>query len=184
MRNSARCRLDQFLPGGLIGAANDIIATHFEVSVESVTWAVRIGLFVVPGTAFAITKRVALGLQREDRDQVLHGRGGEGIIKRLPDGEFIEVHAPLGPERCTDVLTQHEQYRPIGPGPSDGAGGPRSGRGVARRLRARLSRDFNGGDAQIAKPTEAEYKGDHRRRIDAAPRATAAPCRALGTAAL
>lgn len=140
----------------LIGAANDIIATHFEVSVESVTWAVRIGLFVVPGTAFAITKRVALGLQREDRDQVLHGRE-TGIIKRLPDGEFIEVHAPLGPERL-HVLTQHEQYRPIGPGPSDGAGGPRSGRGVARRLRARLSRDFYGGDAQIAKPTEAEYK--------------------------
>jgi ubiquinol-cytochrome c reductase cytochrome b subunit len=67
------------------------------------------------------------------------------------------VHAPLGPERL-HVLTQHEQYHPIGPGPSDGAGGPRSGRGVARRLRARLSRDFYGGDAQIAKPTEAEYK--------------------------
>ncbi|KUJ41172.1 ubiquinol-cytochrome c reductase cytochrome b subunit [Streptomyces sp. NRRL F-5122] len=140
----------------LIGAANDIIATHFEVSVESVTWAVRIGLFVVPGMAFTITKRVALGLQREDRDQVLHGRE-TGIIKRLPDGEFIEVHAPLSPERL-HVLTQHEQYWPIGPGPSDGAGGPRTARDIARRLRARLSRDFYGGDAQIAKPTEAEYK--------------------------
>ncbi|MET8642375.1 cytochrome bc complex cytochrome b subunit [Streptomyces sp. NPDC004675] len=140
----------------LMGAANDIIATRFEVSVESVSWAVRIGLFVVPGTVFVITKRVALGLQRRDRDTVLHGRE-TGIIKRLPDGEFIEVHEPLGRERL-HVLTQHEQYRPIGPGPSDGAGGPTTGRGITRRLRARLSRDFYGADAQIAKPTEAEYK--------------------------
>lgn len=93
----------------LIGAGNDIIAVRFHVSVESVTWAVRIGLFVVPVVAYVVTRRLALGLQLGDRDKVLHGRE-TGIIKRLPNGEFIEVHEPLGPER-RQALTQHIPYR-------------------------------------------------------------------------
>ncbi|MER7841626.1 ubiquinol-cytochrome c reductase cytochrome b subunit [Streptomyces sp. NPDC096040] len=91
----------------MAGAANDIIATHFHVSVESVTWVVRVGLFVVPCTAYVVTKRVALGLQRRDRDQVLHGRE-TGIVKRLPHGEFVEVHEPLSRQELHQ-LSQHEQ---------------------------------------------------------------------------
>ncbi|MGW9026946.1 cytochrome bc1 complex cytochrome b subunit [Streptomyces sp. NPDC055722] len=140
----------------LIGAANDIIATRFGVAVESVSWAVRIGLFVVPPTAFAVAKRFALGLQRRDRDKVLHGRE-TGIIKRLPNGEFIEVHEPLSREKL-HALTQYEQYKPITPGPSGDASGPDTGSGLAQRLRARLSRGFYGEDAQITKPTAVEYK--------------------------
>ncbi|MGI5134024.1 MULTISPECIES: cytochrome bc1 complex cytochrome b subunit [unclassified Streptomyces] len=140
----------------LIGAANDIIATRFGVAVESVSWAVRIGLFVVPPTAFAVAKRFALGLQRRDRDKVLHGRE-TGIIKRLPNGEFIEVHEPLSREKL-HALTQYEQYKPITSGPSGDASGPDTGSGLARRLRARLSRRFYGENTQIAKPTAVEYK--------------------------
>jgi hypothetical protein len=58
----------------LMGAANDVIATRLQVSVNDVTRTVRIGLFVVPVLAFLVTKRLALGLQRRDRDNVLHGR--------------------------------------------------------------------------------------------------------------
>jgi ubiquinol-cytochrome c reductase cytochrome b subunit len=36
-----------------------------------------------------------LGLQRSDRATLEHGIE-TGIIKRLPHGEFIEVHQPLG----------------------------------------------------------------------------------------
>ncbi len=32
----------------LVGAANDVIATQLHVNVNSVTWTVRIGLFVAP----------------------------------------------------------------------------------------------------------------------------------------
>ncbi|MFE4626718.1 cytochrome bc1 complex cytochrome b subunit [Streptomyces mirabilis] len=147
----------------LIGAANDIIAIRFHVSVESVTWAVRVGLFVVPPTAHAITKRWALGLQRQDRDKVLHGRE-TGIIKRLPNGAFIEVHEPLGQGRL-HVLTQHEQYQAIGPDPAANGEGPDGGFRFARRLRAVLSRSFYGEGTQITKPTAREYQeltGRHR----------------------
>ncbi|MCX4766769.1 cytochrome bc complex cytochrome b subunit [Streptomyces sp. NBC_01275] len=147
----------------LIGAANDIIAIRFHVSVESVTWAVRVGLFAVPVTAYAVTKRCALGLQRQDRDKVLHGRE-TGIIKRLPHGEFVEVHEPLSQEQL-HVLTQHEQYKPIGPGPAGDGGGPDTGSRLAQLLRARLSRSLYGEGAQITKPTAQEYKeitSEHR----------------------
>ncbi|MGW2712147.1 cytochrome bc1 complex cytochrome b subunit [Streptomyces sp. NPDC001356] len=138
----------------LVGAANDLIATHWRVSVESVTWTVRIGLFVVPVLAFFVTKRVALGLQRQDRDKVLHGRES-GIIKRLPHGEYVEVHEPLTQAQL-HVLTAHTQYRPLEAAPVRDADGtvPHP----AQRLRVRLSRVLYGSGTQVPKATAAEYK--------------------------
>ncbi len=46
---------------------------------------------------------------------MLHGRES-GIIKRLPHGEFIEVHEPLSQEQLY-TLTAHEQYKPAEIGP-------------------------------------------------------------------
>jgi ubiquinol-cytochrome c reductase cytochrome b subunit len=148
----------------LIGAANDIIAVRFHVSVESVTWAVRIGLFVVPVATYALTKRLALGLQRSDRDKVLHGRE-TGIIKRLPNGEFVEVHEPLSQEQL-HVLTQHEQYRPIGPGVADGTENLKIAFRLARQLRSWFSDRLYGEGAQIAKPTAQEYQVMHKERTE------------------
>ncbi|WP_431963704.1 cytochrome bc1 complex cytochrome b subunit [Actinacidiphila sp. bgisy160] len=133
----------------LLGAANDLVALRLHMSVNAVTWAVRAGLFVVPFVVYVVTKRWALALQRADRDEVLHGRE-TGTIKRMPDGEYIEVHEPLGRERL-HLLTQHEQYVPIRLSP-DG----RAGR--AERLRALLSRGLYGKGTQIPKPTVREYE--------------------------
>ena len=94
----------------LIGGGNDLWATHFHLSINSITWFVRIAFFVAPVVAFIVTKRICLGLQRRDKDKVLHGRES-GIIKRLPHGEFIEVHEPLSQEQL-HTLTAHEQYEP------------------------------------------------------------------------
>ena len=145
-----------FYEVALIGAGNDIIAVRLHIAVESVTWAVRIGLFAVPVMAYSVTKRWALGLQRGDRDKVLHGRE-TGIIKRMPDGEFVEVHQPLGQEQL-HLLTQHEQYRPIEPGTANGAANPNTVFRLARHLRARLSTSLYGEGTQITKPTVQEYK--------------------------
>ncbi|MFJ4624389.1 cytochrome bc complex cytochrome b subunit [Streptomyces sp. NPDC088812] len=139
----------------LIGAANDLIAIRLHVSVNAVTWAVRIGLLVVPVLAFVVTVRLALGLQRRDRDKVLHGRES-GVIKRLPHGGYVEIHVPLDQERL-HTLTAHEQHRPLG------GGGSTAGR--LQRLRAGLSRGLYGPGTQVPKPTEAEHKeisGRHR----------------------
>ncbi|MFF3466662.1 cytochrome bc1 complex cytochrome b subunit [Streptomyces sp. NPDC001984] len=140
----------------LLGAANDLIATRLHVSVNDVTWAVRIGLFAVPVVVYTVTKRWALGLQRSDRDLVLHGRE-TGIVERLPNGGFVEVHELLGQERL-HILTGHEQYTPLTAVPAGSEDNAGSRPTPAPRLRARLSRRFYGAGAQIPKPTMWEYE--------------------------
>jgi ubiquinol-cytochrome c reductase cytochrome b subunit len=75
---------------------NDIIAYLFNISLNATTWAGRIGVLLVPPVAYYISYRICIGLQRADHEVLEHGVE-TGIIKRLPHGEFIEVHQPLGP---------------------------------------------------------------------------------------
>jgi len=85
-----------FFMVSLLSAANDVLAEKFDISLNATTWMGRVGLLVLPPLAYAITYRLCLGLQRSDRQVLEHGVE-TGIIKRLPHGEFIEVHQPLGP---------------------------------------------------------------------------------------
>jgi ubiquinol-cytochrome c reductase cytochrome b subunit len=140
----------------LIGGGNDLVATHFHLSINAITWFVRIAFFVAPVLAFIITKRICLGLQRRDRDKVLHGRES-GIIKRLPHGEFIEIHEPLNQEQL-HTLTQHEQYKPVEIGPLVDENGVERKVSRLQKARARLSKGYYGDQGQIAKPTAEEYK--------------------------
>ncbi|GHC58474.1 cytochrome bc1 complex cytochrome b subunit [Streptomyces flavofungini] len=143
----------------MVGGGNDLWATHFHLSINAITWFVRVAFFVAPPLAFVVTHRICLGLQRRDRDNALHGRES-GIIKRLPHGEYVEVHKPLSQaERYR--LTAHEQPQPYEVGPLVDANGvirkvPRS-----ERLRARLSRAMYGPGAQVPKATAEEYRQLH-----------------------
>jgi ubiquinol-cytochrome c reductase cytochrome b subunit len=80
----------------LLSAANDVLADKFDISLNATVWMGRIGLLVLPPIAYYITYRLCLGLQHSDRAVLEHGVE-TGIIKRLPHGEFIEIHQPLGP---------------------------------------------------------------------------------------
>lgn len=75
---------------------NDIIAYKFDISVNATTWMGRIGIVVLPPLAYFFTYRFCLGLQRSDRQVLEHGIE-TGVIKRLPHGEYVEIHQPLGP---------------------------------------------------------------------------------------
>ncbi|MGH3918155.1 MAG: cytochrome b, partial [Pseudonocardiaceae bacterium] len=79
----------------LLSGGNDVIAYVFDISLNATTWAGRIGLLLLPPISYYVTYRICLGLQRADRAVLEHGIE-TGIIKRLPHGEFIEVHQPLG----------------------------------------------------------------------------------------
>ncbi|GAA2799640.1 cytochrome bc complex cytochrome b subunit [Saccharopolyspora taberi] len=80
----------------MISGNNDVIAFQFNISLNAMTWFGRLGLLLGPPIAYWITYRICLGLQRADREVLEHGVE-TGIIKRLPHGEFIEIHQPLGP---------------------------------------------------------------------------------------
>jgi ubiquinol-cytochrome c reductase cytochrome b subunit len=79
-----------------ISGANDVIAEKFDISLNAMTWAGRIGILLLPPLAYFVAYRICLGLQQHDREVLAHGVE-TGIIRRLPDGRFVEVHQPLGP---------------------------------------------------------------------------------------
>jgi ubiquinol-cytochrome c reductase cytochrome b subunit len=79
-----------------LSGGNDIISARFDISLNATTWIGRIGVIVAPPLAYLAAYRICLGLQRHDREVLEHGVE-TGIIKRLPSGEYVEVHQPLGP---------------------------------------------------------------------------------------
>ena len=74
-----------------IGGGNDIVATQFDVSLNSVTYFLRVMVFVGPVIAFIITKRICIALQRADAERLLHG-SESAIIVRDPSGGYSEAH--------------------------------------------------------------------------------------------
>jgi ubiquinol-cytochrome c reductase cytochrome b subunit len=143
-----------------LAGGNDILAITFGLSINSITWFFRFFFFIGPPLAFWITKRACLGLQRRDREKVLHGRE-TGILMQLPHGEFVEVHEPISAEERWR-LVQHEVQRPIdAPNATDR-------NGVARRFavggkaRAKVSGWFYEDRVEPPTPTEVrELESGH-----------------------
>jgi ubiquinol-cytochrome c reductase cytochrome b subunit len=77
-----------------LSGGNDVIADKFQISLNALTWAGRIGMLIAPPLAYYVTYRICLGLQQHDREVLAHGVE-TGIIRRAPDGRFYEVHQPL-----------------------------------------------------------------------------------------
>jgi len=103
--------------------ANDVIADQLQIPLYTVTWIARVAIFIGPLIAFFVTRRVCLGLQRKDRDELLHGYES-GIIRQLPDGEFIEVHQPVNEERRAVLEAKKVPALMPAPGSEDANGVP------------------------------------------------------------
>jgi len=90
----------------LLEGANDVLADHFDIPLYTVTWIARIAFFVVPIGGYFVTKRICLGLQRKDANLLTHGVE-IGIIRQLPNGEFIEEERPLTEEERAVIESKH-----------------------------------------------------------------------------
>ena len=94
----------------LLSGGNDVIADKFDISLNAMTWAGRIGILILPPLAYYVAHRACLGLQQHDREVLAHGVE-TGIIKRLPDGRFMEVHQPLAePDEHGHVPLEYEGW--------------------------------------------------------------------------
>ncbi|WP_433235712.1 cytochrome bc1 complex cytochrome b subunit [Actinomadura nitritigenes] len=94
-------------------AGNDVIADRFDVSLFATTWFFRVALLAGPPLAFAVTRRLCLGLQR--RDLLLLAHGVEtGIIVRSPSGGFSERTRPLPAEAAERLRARTAVPRPSG----------------------------------------------------------------------
>ncbi len=94
----------------MIAGGNDVIASVFHLSINQISYTLRVLLFVLPPLVYVITKRVCLALQRSDDELVHHGIES-GTIRRLPSGEFIEETVAL-PAVYRIQLTGVESDRP------------------------------------------------------------------------
>ena len=136
----------------VISGGNDVIAMAFNLSINQITWGFRVLLFVAPPLAFVITKRICLGLQRSDNNKLLHGYE-TGRILRLPSGEFLEIHEPIGEAERAKLLAKADVIPLEIPSSVDenGVRNPKAAKSIAR---AKLSQWFY--SDVIPTPTDEE----------------------------
>ncbi len=147
----------------LLSGGNDIVATHLRLSINDITNTLRLLVFVVPPLVYVVTKRICLGLQRKDREKVLHGRE-TGVIYRTEEGEFFEVHEPLD-DHSRWVLVQHDSYRPLEPAPAEDEHGVRRPGARFDKVKARLSKFYF--EDRVEPVTPAELEAAHHEHHDA-----------------
>ncbi|PZG11758.1 cytochrome bc1 complex cytochrome b subunit [Nonomuraea aridisoli] len=140
----------------LLGA-NDEIATFFHISLNWTTYIGRVLIFVGPALAYFISYRICLGLQRSDASVIGHGVES-GVIKRLPHGEYIEVHSP--PSEDIEAHVRGKRPVPMLPA-ARGAGErvpPRYARTLLGRLRVKMSRAYGGEEIPLDGHREHEER--------------------------
>jgi ubiquinol-cytochrome c reductase cytochrome b subunit len=122
--------------------ANDVIADKLHIPLYTITWIARVAIFVVPIGAYFVTKRICLGLQRKDANTAAHGYES-GIIRQMPDGEFVEIHTPASEEEL--AVLEAKRITPALPEPGapdeNGIPAPES-RGVMGWARSAANRAF------------------------------------------
>src|SRR5215208_1453950 len=137
-----------------LGGGNDIIASQFDVSLNAVTYFLRVAVFVAPVLAFLLAKRICIGLQRADHDRLLHG-AESGVIERDPSGRYSERHRPITVGEQF-ALTQHAEQDALVPVAGDGDGEYSDRQLRVEQLRRRATR-FYFADT-LRKPTRAELE--------------------------
>jgi ubiquinol-cytochrome c reductase cytochrome b subunit len=78
-----------------LAAGIDVLAFHFGLSADALLWAGRVGVLALPPLAYLVTYRLCLGVRLRRREVEAHGVP-TGMLRRLPHGEFVDEHRPLG----------------------------------------------------------------------------------------
>jgi ubiquinol-cytochrome c reductase cytochrome b subunit len=125
-----------------IEGANDVIADKLQIPLYTITWIARVMVFAGPALAFAVTRRVCLGLQRKDSELLEHGLE-TGIVTQLPSGAFAETRRPLDDEKRAVIEAKEVPVLMPRPGSQDKHGVPApASRGALGRARAIANRAF------------------------------------------
>ncbi len=145
-----------------IAGGNDIIAIKMHLSINQITYFLRVAIFVGPVIAFFITRRWCISLQRHDEAKVLHGYES-GVLVRSPEGAYAEKHLPLPVEKAYALTARDDDPKPETVEEIESSG--LAGRQVRlRKLRARLQALFWADNVQ--KPTaeelhDAQHHSEH-----------------------
>jgi ubiquinol-cytochrome c reductase cytochrome b subunit len=134
----------------LVAAGNDVWARIFDVSLNGMTWWLRVLLVIGPLAAFMATRRLCRALQEHDRERLAEG-DETGEVHQSVEGTLDEARRPLSPERRY-TLAAREMPRPLE---------PVAGAGRGQRLRATLSAWYYRDREELPTPsvTAAELGG-------------------------
>jgi ubiquinol-cytochrome c reductase cytochrome b subunit len=157
---------------GLSWAAggNDLIAITFDLSINQITYFMRVAIFLGPVIAFIITKRWCISLQRKDNETLLHGYE-TGIIMRSPEGGYSEKHLPISEARAYTLTARDRDPDVTAIESGTDANGLEPKRnpleGIRQRLRTTMYAD------NVQKPTseeldEGHHHAEHEHQLQAA----------------
>ena len=152
-----------------VAGGNDIIAITLDLSINQITYFIRVIIFLGPVIAFFITRRWCISLQRHDRQKLLHGYE-TGVIMRSPEGGYSERHLPIS-EEAAYTLTAREREEVYSPGSQTDDNGVVVPGGRLSGIRAKLSTLTYADNVQ--KPTaaelaEAHHHAEHEHELQAA----------------
>jgi ubiquinol-cytochrome c reductase cytochrome b subunit len=109
---------------------NDVTAFAFHLSVNALTWILRVAVVVGPVITFMVTKRLCLALQSHERRVLTEGEETGEVVQNVY-GSLEPRHAPVAPVRLYRFLVR-DMPPPMSP---PGPGAPRH-----ERARAALNR--------------------------------------------
>ncbi|MEU8194802.1 cytochrome bc complex cytochrome b subunit [Microbispora amethystogenes] len=139
----------------LLGA-NDEISSVFHIDLYTTTWFGRFAVFIGPAIAYWITYRTCIGLQRKDAEVLSHGVES-GVIKRMPNGQYIEVHTPPAEDIAEHIRGKKEIPMLVGSADGDGIP-PKGARSAIGRLRTKMSEAYGTDHVPL---TDGHHNGHH-----------------------
>jgi ubiquinol-cytochrome c reductase cytochrome b subunit len=89
----------------LAAGGNDVTAFSFRVSIETLTWILRIGVIAGPVLAFLLTKRMCLALQAHERHVLTEGEETGEVVQTVYGG-LKPSHAPVPEARLYRFLVR------------------------------------------------------------------------------
>ena len=141
----------------LIGGGNDLVATHFDLSINAITWFVRIALLRGAGRRL---HRHPADLSRPSAPRQGEGAARPGV-RHHQAAAARRVHrgARAAPAGAAAHAHRARAARAVRDRPRDRRERRRAqGRPRTQKLRARLSQGYYGEHSQIPKPTAEEYR--------------------------
>ncbi|WP_229864845.1 cytochrome bc1 complex cytochrome b subunit [Streptomyces spinoverrucosus] len=93
----------------LLAGGNDVVAFAFRISVNALTWILRVALVLGPILAFMVTRRLCHALLRAEEQRLKEGVS-TGEVRQTVEGAYESEHRPVG------------EFRPGAPRPELTAG--------------------------------------------------------------
>jgi ubiquinol-cytochrome c reductase cytochrome b subunit len=78
----------------LLAGGNDVVAQSFRISVNALTWVLRVALVVAPVLAFVLTRRLCRALLEAEQERLAEGEES-GEVRQSVEGAYESSHRPV-----------------------------------------------------------------------------------------